>query len=107
MARQVSTTVCTNCLEEFISKELYTVSRKSHRGVETNHDEYYERLTQRNKSLRKINVKPLIDRIEDLVRMFGGPHLAFDMEWKIRLFIIEVLNYAVIMSSAQPNFYMM
>jgi len=39
--------------------------------------------------------------------MFGGPHLAFDMEWKIRLFIIEVLNYAVIMSSAQPNFYMM
>jgi hypothetical protein len=73
----------------------------------SNHDEYYERLTQRNKSLRKINVKPLIDRIEELVRMFGGPHLAFDMEWKIRLFIIEVLNYAVIMSSAQPNFYMM
>jgi predicted nucleic-acid-binding Zn-ribbon protein len=41
MARQVSTTVCSNCLEDFPSKELYTVSRKSHRGIETNHDEYY------------------------------------------------------------------
>jgi hypothetical protein len=50
-------------------------------------------------------VKPLIERIEDLVRMFGGPHLAFDMEWKIRLFVIEVMNYAIVMSSAKPNFY--
>jgi hypothetical protein len=57
--------------------------------------------------LKKINVKPLIERIEDLVKMFGGPHLAFDMEWKIRLFVIEVMNYAIVMSSAKPNFYMM
>ena len=55
--------------------------------------------------MKKINVKPLIERIEDLVRMFGGPHLAFDMEWKIRLFVIEVMNYAIVMSSAKPNFY--
>jgi len=41
MAREVSLTICTNCLEDFPSKDLYTVSRKSHRGVETNHDEYY------------------------------------------------------------------
>lgn len=39
------------------------------------------------------------------MRMFGGPHLAFDMEWKIRLFVIEVMNYAIVMSSAKPNFY--
>ena len=52
-------------------------------------------------------MKPLIERIEDLVRVFGGPNLAFDMEWKIRLFVIEVMNYAIVMSSAKPNFYMM
>ena len=59
----------------------------------------------RAKGLKKINVKPLVERIEDLVRMFGGPHLAFDMEWKIRLFVIEVMNYAIVMSSAKANFY--
>lgn len=41
MARQISFTVCSNCLDDFPSKEMYTVSRKSHRGVETNSDEYY------------------------------------------------------------------
>lgn len=39
--RVVSTVVCTNCLEEFVRKETYTVARKMHRGVEDNHDEYY------------------------------------------------------------------
>jgi hypothetical protein len=50
-------------------------------------------------------VKPLVEKIEELVKMFGGPSLAFDMEWKIRLFVIEVLNYALILSSRTPNFY--
>jgi len=39
--RVVRTTVCTNCLDEFVTKEMYTVVRKMHRGVATNHDEYY------------------------------------------------------------------
>ena len=72
----------------------------------TQFSEYYERLSLRQKSIRRINVKPLIERIDDLIRMFGGPQLAFDMEWKIRLFVIEVLNYALILSSRTPNFYM-
>lgn len=41
MARQVSTTVCTNCLDEFVTKEMYTVSRKMRRHDENNKDEYY------------------------------------------------------------------
>jgi hypothetical protein len=41
MARMVSTTICTNCLEEFVTKEMYTVSRKMRRHDENNHDEYY------------------------------------------------------------------
>ena len=41
-------------------------------------------------------MKPLVNRIEELIKMFGGPHLAFDMEWKIRLFVVEVLNFAVV-----------
>ena len=28
--------------------------------------------------------------------MFGGMKYAFDLEWKIRLFTIEVLDYALI-----------
>lgn len=60
------------------------------------YSDYYERLSVRSKSLKRINVKPLIERIEDLIRMFGGPHLAFDMEWKIRIFVVEVFNYALI-----------
>jgi hypothetical protein len=39
--REISMVVCTNCLDEFPRKETYTVSRKMHRGVEENHDEYY------------------------------------------------------------------
>ncbi|TNV81448.1 hypothetical protein FGO68_gene6230 [Halteria grandinella] len=58
------------------------------------------------KSLKQINVKPLITRIEYLVKMFGGPQLAFDMEWKIRLFVIEVMNYAVVETSRLPGFYL-
>ena len=50
----------------------------------------------RSKALEQVNVRPLINKIEELIRLFGGPYLAFDMEWKIRLFIIEILNYALI-----------
>jgi hypothetical protein len=39
---------------------------------------------------------PLMQKIHALVRMFGGMKYAFDLEWKIRLFTIEVLDYALI-----------
>jgi hypothetical protein len=39
--RVVSTTVCANCLDEFITKEMYTVVRKMHRGVPEDKGEYY------------------------------------------------------------------
>ncbi len=39
--RVISTTVCSNCLDDFPTKEMYTVVRKTHRGVEDNNDEYY------------------------------------------------------------------
>ena len=31
-----------------------------------------------------------------LVKMFGGMKYAFDLEWKIRLFTMEVLDFALI-----------
>ena len=37
-----------------------------------------------------------MQKIHALVRMFGGMKYAFDLEWKIRLFTIEVLDYALI-----------
>lgn len=39
--REISTTVCSNCLEEFVTNEMYTVARKKHRNVEHDTDEYY------------------------------------------------------------------
>ena len=38
--RVVSTTVCTNCLDEFITKEMYTVVRKIHKGNPEDTDFY-------------------------------------------------------------------
>ncbi|CDW88787.1 UNKNOWN [Stylonychia lemnae] len=65
--------------------------------------EQYEKQSQRAKALKKIDVKPLIERINSLINMFGGPLIAFDMEWKIRLFVIEVLNYALIYKPCPIN----
>ena len=43
-----------------------------------------------------IQVRPLIQRIQILQNMWGGVVGAYDMEWKIRQFVIEVINYALI-----------
>eukprot|EP00347_Sterkiella_histriomuscorum_P006217 403353614 len=65
--------------------------------------ENYERNSSRQRALKKINVQPLIDKINNLIEIFGGPLQAFDMEWKIRLFVIEVLNYALIHKPSPVN----
>jgi len=38
----------------------------------------------------------LMHKIHHLVKMFGGIKYAFDLEWKIRLFTMEVLDFALI-----------
>jgi len=35
-------------------------------------------------------------KVHHLVKLFGGMKYAFDMEWKIRLFTMEVLDYSLI-----------
>ena len=35
-------------------------------------------------------------KVHHLVKLFGGMNYAFDMEWKIRLFTMEVLDYSLI-----------
>ena len=47
-------------------------------------------------ALKDIDITPLIDRLTHLIEIFGGVGYAFDMEWKIRLFVVEVLNFALL-----------
>lgn len=47
-------------------------------------------------SLKRVVIQPLVIEIKNLIQMFGGVAKAFDMEWKIRLFVIAVLNFALI-----------
>ena len=47
-------------------------------------------------AFKNVNIKPLIERIDVLKKMFGGDNFAYDMEWKIRHFVMEVLHYALI-----------
>lgn len=49
-----------------------------------------------NHALEQLNMDPLMHKIHSLVKMFGGMKYAFDLEWKIRLFTIEVLDFALI-----------
>ena len=42
-----------------------------------------------------IDLTPLVYRISQLIEVFGGITYAFDMEWKIRFFVVEVLNFAL------------
>jgi len=42
-----------------------------------------------------IVLTPLVYRISQLIETFGGITYAFDMEWKIRFFVVEVLNFAL------------
>jgi hypothetical protein len=46
--------------------------------------------------LKEINIQPLVERITHLIEIFGGVNYAFDMEWKIRLFVVEVLNFCLL-----------
>lgn len=48
------------------------------------------------KAFGQIQVRPLIQRIQILQNMWGGVVGAYDMEWKIRQFVIEVINYALV-----------
>lgn len=49
-----------------------------------------------NHALDKLNMDTLMHKIHHLVKMFGGIKYAFDLEWKIRLFTMEVLDHALI-----------
>lgn len=42
-------------------------------------------------------------KIHHLVKMFGGIKYAFDLEWKIRLFTMEVLDHALIQQFDTSN----
>jgi hypothetical protein len=47
-------------------------------------------------ALQDIDINPLITRLSHLIEIFGGVKYAFDMEWKIRLYVVEVLNFALL-----------
>jgi len=47
-------------------------------------------------ALSEIDINPLIARVTHLIEIFGGVNYAFDMEWKIRLFVVEVLNFSLL-----------
>ena len=47
-------------------------------------------------ALADIDISPLIARLTHLIEIFGGIQYAFDMEWKIRLYVVEVLNFALL-----------
>lgn len=49
-----------------------------------------------NHALEQLNMDSLMQKIHHLVKMFGGIKYAFDLEWKIRLFTMEVLDHALI-----------
>lgn len=49
-----------------------------------------------NHALSQLNMDALMHKIHHLVKMFGGIKYAFDLEWKIRLFTMEVLDFALI-----------
>jgi hypothetical protein len=49
-----------------------------------------------NHALDGLNMDSLMQKIHHLVKMFGGIKYAFDLEWKIRLFTMEVLDHALI-----------
>ena len=63
-------------------------------------DSYRLKLAMR-KALGGIDVRPLITKIKTLEAMWGGVVGAYDMEWKIRQFVIEVINYALIEKKAR------
>lgn len=42
-------------------------------------------------------------RLQNIVHMYGGPTYAFDMEWKIRQFVVEVLSFALIERKEQTK----
>ena len=47
-------------------------------------------------ALQEIDISPLVARLSHLIEIFGGVKYAFDMEWKIRLYVVEILNFALL-----------
>jgi hypothetical protein len=35
-------------------------------------------------------------KIRELIEIFGGVQYAFDMEWKIRIFVVAVLDFCLV-----------
>jgi len=63
MARRVRITVCSNCLNDFPDKELYTVDREMHRGYpEKGHyrTPYCKKCIKDTESYIKISKEPKI-----------------------------------------------
>ena len=56
-----------------------------------------------NHALKQLNMDPMMNKIHHLVKMFGGIKYAFDLEWKIRLFTMEVLDFALIQQFDTSN----
>ena len=54
-------------------------------------------------ALESIDIKPLMDRINHLIYIFGGVVYAFDMEWKIRIFVVEVLNFCMVSNTLNTD----
>lgn len=47
-------------------------------------------------ALDHIDIAPLMTKIREIMDIFGGVVYAFDMEWKIRVFIVAVLDFCLL-----------
>ena len=54
-------------------------------------------------ALESIDISPLMERINHLIYIFGGVVYAFDMEWKIRIFVVEVLNFCLVSNTLNTD----
>ena len=46
-------------------------------------------------ALQHIDIAPLMAKIREIIDIFGGVVYAFDMEWKIRVFVVAVLDFCL------------
>lgn len=54
-------------------------------------------------ALQQLDISPLMRKINELIEIFGGIAYAFDMEWKIRLFIVAVLDFCLISQTIETE----
>ena len=47
-------------------------------------------------ALQHIDIAPLMVKIHEIMEIFGGVVYAFDMEWKIRIFVVTVLDFCLV-----------